>query len=355
MASTFGNKIKISLFGQSHGEKLGAVLDGLPAGEIIDMEVLKAFLRRRAPGGELVSARKETDEPHIVSGLFEGKTCGAPLCVLFDNEDARSSDYEELRFIPRPSHADYPAFVKYSTCNDIRGGGHFSARLTAPLCAAGSIVMQLLAKKGIFIGAHLLQVGSVRGDTAYDPLHVSSDDFPSAEGFPVRSQDAAKNMKALIAEAKAAGDSIGGIVECAVLSLPIGLGEPIFDGIENRIAQVVFAIPAVRGIEFGDGFAAAALHGSEHNDGYFMQAGQVHLTSNHAGGVLGGLSTGAPLIFRVAFKPTPSIAQTQQSVNLKTGENVALSIKGRHDPCVAVRAVPCVEAAAALALMDWLL
>ena len=354
MASTFGHKIKISLFGQSHGEKLGAVLDGLPAGETVDMEALKAFLRRRAPGGELVSARKETDEPHIVSGLFEGKTCGAPLCVLFDNEDTRSNDYDDLRFAPRPSHADYPAFVKYSGCNDIRGGGHFSARLTAPLCAAGGIVMQLLAKKGVLIGAHLLQVGSIR-DTAYDPLHVSSDDFPSAKSFPACSQDAAKKMKALIAGTQAAGDSIGGIVECAALNLPIGLGEPMFDGIENRIAQAVFAIPAVRGIEFGDGFAAATLHGSEHNDGYYMQNGQVHLASNHAGGVLGGLSTGAPLMFRVAFKPTPSIAQTQQSVNLKTGENVALSIKGRHDPCVAVRAVPCVEAATALALMDWLL
>ena len=354
MASNFGHKIKISLFGQSHGEKLGAVLDGLPAGETIDMEALKAFLRRRAPGGELVSARKETDEPHIVSGLFESKTCGAPLCVLFDNEDIRSNDYEALRFVPRPSHADYPAFVKYSGCNDIRGGGHFSARLTAPLCAAGGIVMQLLAKKGVLIGAHLLQVGSVR-DTGYDPLHVSADDFPSAKGFPVCSQDAANKMKALIAKTQAAGDSIGGIVECAALNLPIGLGEPMFDGIENRIAQAVFAIPAVRGIEFGDGFAAAALHGSEHNDGYFMQNGQMHLTSNHAGGVLGGLSTGAPLIFRVAFKPTPSIALEQQSVNLKTGENAALSIKGRHDPCVAVRAVPCIEAAAALALMDWLL
>ncbi len=354
MASTFGYKIKVSLFGQSHGEKLGVVLDGLPAGEKVDSEALKTFLRRRAPGGSLVSARRETDEPQIVSGLYEGKTCGAPLCILFDNADAQSSDYEALRYIPRPSHADYPAYVKYSGCNDMRGGGHFSARLTAPLCAAGGIVIQLLARRGIHIGAHLLQAGSIR-DIAFDPLYVSAADFPSADGFPACSQEAEQAMKTLITETKEAGDSVGGIVECAVLHLPVGLGEPMFDGIENRMAQAVFAIPAVRGIEFGDGFASSVLRGSAHNDEYTVQDGRVRITFNHAGGVLGGLATGAPLLFRVAFKPTPSIALPQHSVNLKTGEDTMLSVKGRHDPCVAVRAVPCVEAAAALALMDWLL
>lgn len=356
MSSMFGHKIRLSIFGQSHGEKIGMVLDGLPAGEKVDLDALKAFMARRAPGQRLTTQRRETDEPHLVSGVTDGVTCGAPLCALIDNEDTRPGDYEALRFVPRPGHADYPAFVKYGGMNDVRGGGHFSARLTAPLCAAGGILMQLYARRGIRIGAHLIAVHDV-WDASFDPLNVTEDELYKAQknDFPTLDAQAGEKMRLEIEKARAEGDSVGGVVECAVLGLRAGLGEPMFGGLENEIAAAVFAVPAVKGIEFGEGFRAAALRGTQNNDAYAVSGGAPSLLSNHAGGVLGGLSSGAPLVFRAAFKPTPSVSRPQQSVNLRTNTDETLVIRGRHDPCVAVRAVPCVEAAAAVALADFIL
>lgn len=355
MASTFGERIRISIFGQSHGEKIGCVVDGLPAGEAVDLMELERFMARRAPGQRGTTPRRETDTPHIVSGLLNGRTCGAPLCVLIDNADTHSKDYDALRDVPRPGHADYPAAVKWRGFQDSRGGGHFSARLTAPLCAAGGIVLQLLRARGVRVGAHLLAAGGLR-DTPFDPMATDDRTLDGLQtGFPTLDKETGERMLALAEELRREGDSVGGVVECAALHLPVGTGEPMFEGLENRIARAVFAIPAVKGIEFGEGFASAALRGSENNDGYRMEGGKVTLLSNHAGGILGGLATGAPLIFRAAFKPTPSIAKEQPSVSLSAGEDRTLRVAGRHDPCVAFRAVPCVEAAAALALADLLL
>ena len=355
MSSTFGERIRLSLFGQSHGEMVGCVLDGLPAGEPIDLDQLAAFMARRAPGGAYVTGRQEPDQPRIVSGLYQDRTCGAPLCVLIENRDTRPGDYERMRDMPRPGHADYPAEVKYGGYQDYRGGGHFSARLTAALCAAGGILLQLLERRGIRVGAHLLSIGHLR-DEAFDPMRVGATDLARAmTGFPTLSDEAGEAMKALLSQIRAEGDSIGGVVECAVLGMPVGCGEPVFDGLENVIAQAVFAIPAVKGIEFGEGFAAAKLRGSENNDAYAWQQDRPQVQSNHAGGILGGLSNGAPIVFRAAFKPTPSIGLPQQTVSYLRRQDTTLEITGRHDPCVAVRAVPCVEAAAALAVAQFVL
>ena len=355
MSSVFGERIRLSLFGQSHGEKIGCVLDGLPAGEAINMDALEAFMKRRAPGGEYATKRHETDEVRIVSGLFNGYTCGAPLCIMIENNDVHSSDYEQVKDMPRPGHADYPAEIKYHGYQDYRGGGHFSARITAAICAAGGILIQILARRGVSVGAHLLSVGDVK-DLPFDQMTVSMEDFIVAQtGFPTLSEKSAEQMKAVIDEVREAGDSIGGIVECAVIGLPVGIGSPVFDGIENAIAKAVFAIPAAKGIEFGEGFEAARMRGSQHNDPYEWKDEKPALQSNHAGGILGGLSDGAPVIFRVAFKPTPSIAMSQHTVSLSARRDAILEITGRHDPCVAVRAVPVVEAAAAIAIADLML
>ena len=354
MSSTYGNQVHVSLFGQSHGEKIGCVIDGLPSGEAIDMNELKSFMSRRAPGGAYATKRREPDEPHIVSGLFNGRTCGAPLCILIDNTDVKSADYEWMKDMPRPGHADYPASVKYKGWQDYRGGGHFSGRITAALCAAGGIAMQILERRGISIAAHLLSMGNIT-DTAFDPMNIGEDVISTAKtGFPTISDAAAEKMKALIDEIREAGDSVGGTVECAVTGMPVGIGSPVFNGVENAIARAVFAIPAVKGIEFGEGFACARMKGSENNDTYEWKNGQPALQSNHAGGILGGLTDGAPVIFRAAFKPTPSIAMAQHTVSLSARRDAILEITGRHDPCVAVRAVPVVEAAAALAMIDLL-
>jgi chorismate synthase len=358
MSSTYGEKIKISIFGQSHGEAIGVVMDGLPAGFAPDLDRLSAFMARRAPGGALATARKESDKPKFVSGLYEGKTCGAPLCAIIENSDTRSGDYSSIKDTPRPGHADYPAYVKHGGNNDVRGGGHFSARLTAPMCIAGGLLLQLLEQKGIRIGAQIVSVADVDGKR-FDPINVSSGDLDAllSSGGDLTTLDsaAAAQMRSRIEQARAEGDSVGGVIECCVLGLPVGIGEPVFDGLENDIAKCVFAIPAVKGIEFGAGFSAARMRGSENNDPYYAEGGKVHIKTNNAGGILGGLSSGAPLIFRAAFKPTPSIAREQDSVSLSRGENAILGIKGRHDPCVAVRAVPIVEAATAIALAQHLI
>ena len=324
-------------------------LEGLPAGEAIDMEALQAFLERRAPGqNDWSTPRREADIPEFLSGLVGNVTCGAPITAIIRNTNTRSGDYANLAVVPRPGHADYTAQMKYGGHQDYAGGGAFSGRLTAPLCIAGGICIQLLKRQGIEIISRIASVGTAE-DTA--PLTCSTAEKP----FPTVSDEAGTAMRAVIADAKAEGDSVGGVIECAVLGLPAGLGGPLFDGMEGRIASIVFGIPAVKGIEFGAGFASARLRGSENNDPFTVENGTVKTVSNRCGGILGGITDGMPLTFRAAFKPTPSIARAQQSVNLKTLTPETLRVTGRHDPCIVPRAVPCVEAAAAVAVYDALL
>jgi len=332
-------------------------IEGLPAGFAIDFDELRMFLQRRAPGQSAFSTRrKEQDEPEFLSGLTDGVTCGAPLTVLIRNTDTRSSDYDQLSDIPRPSHADYTAFVKFGDARDVSGGGAFSGRLTAPLCVAGGICMQLLKCEGVSIAAHIAQIGDI-SDSGFDPVNIDEKKFAvlNSADFPVLDSDTGKRMLSAIEEALLAGDSLGGIIECAAVGVPAGIGDPMFDGMENRLAAILFGIPAVKGVEFGNGFAAAGLRGSENNDAFFMQGDIVRTRTNNHGGILGGITTGMPLIFRAVFKPTPSISIEQDSVSLSRREDVRLSIKGRHDPCIIPRAVPCVEAAAAIAVYDAML
>ena len=329
MSSTYGKNYCISIFGESHAAAIGVKIEGVPAGARIDADVLQAFLERRAPGRDAFStARREPDMPEFLCGIKDGIATGAPIAAIIRNSDTRSKDYGNLANVPRPGHADYPAEVKFGGYQDRAGGGHFSGRLTAPLCIAGGIALQLLAREGVSISARPIRIG---GET---------------DG---------EKMKAAIAAARAEGDSVGGVIEAEVRGLPAGVGDPMFDGMENRMAQAVFGIPAVKGMEFGEGFAAAELKGSENNDPYGIVDGKVAPITNHAGGILGGISTGAPIVFRVAFKPTPSIGKEQDSVDLSSGTPTKLVVKGRHDPCVVLRAVPCVEAAAAIAVYDALL
>ncbi len=349
MSSSIGENIRLTLFGQSHSPAVGMTLEGIPAGKRLDMDQLSAFLARRAPGRNAWStARKEADQPEFLSGLVDGVTCGVPLTAIIRNGDTRSGDYALLRDIPRPGHADYPAQIKYRGFQDVAGGGHFSARLTAPLCVAGGVCLQLLAAEGIRVFARILSIGDIQ-DQGELVSPVSDQEFPVV--------DAGRGlaMRNLIASVKAEGNSVGGIVECVVDGLPAGIGDPIFGGMENRISAIVFGIPAVKGIEFGAGFAVSRMTGAENNDAYGIRDGRVILLSNHCGGVLGGITVGTPLVFRAAFKPTPSIAAPQQSVRLSDLSNAELIVPGRHDPCVVPRAVPCVEAAAAIAVYDALL
>ena len=357
MSSTWGNKIKISVFGQSHAEAIGVCIDGLPAGERVDREELRRFMQRRAPGRSAVSTpRREADEVKILCGLVEDVTCGAPLAAIIENTNTRSKDYEFLKETPRPAHADYPAQVKYGGFQDVRGGGHFSGRLTAPLCVAGGICLQILARKGIEIAAHISSVGDVQ-DEGFDPRGISRESLERlrAADFSTLSAEKGEEMRALILAASAEGDSMGGTVECIVTGLPVGLGGPLFGGLDGKIASAIFGIPAVKGIEFGAGFGAAGMKGSENNDPYTVKDGKIQTLSNNAGGILGGISTGMPLLFKTAFKPTPSITKPQQSVRLSTLEETELRVVGRHDPCIVPRAVPVVEAVTAIALLDALL
>ena len=349
MSSSYGENLKLTIFGQSHAPAIGMTLEGIPAGERIDRTELGAFLSRRAPGQNAYStARREADEPEFLCGLTEDVTCGTPITAIIRNTDTRSQDYDNLKRIPRPGHADYTAQVKYDGNQDSAGGGHFSGRLTAPLCIAGGICKQILAREGIRI---IAKIDSIGGVSDYGEI---TEDI-AFKGFPVADDVQGRRMLERIAEAKADGDSVGGIVECAVYGLPAGLGDPMFSGMENRIAQIVFGIPAVKGIEFGVGFAAAAMTGSENNDAFIVEDGVVRTKTNNCGGILGGITNGMPLTFRAAFKPTPSIAKEQESVDLETGEAVKLVVKGRHDPCIVPRAVPVVEAAAAIAVYDAML
>ena len=356
MSSEFGKTLKISVFGQSHGKAIGVNIDGLPAGESIDPDALNAFMARRKPGkSPLSTSRKEADAPVFLSGLENGVTCGFPLCAIIENGDQHSSDYDELREKPRPGHADYTAWVKWHGAADMRGGGHFSGRLTAPLCIAGGIAKQILARWGIFVGAHLLEVAGIPDQ----PFPLWPDaalfDAVAAKAFPVLDDGAGERMQAAILAARKDGDSVGGVIQCAAVGLPAGLGDPMFDGLENRLAAALFGIPAVKGLEFGAGFAASRCRGSENNDPFTVEDGRVVTTSNHAGGILGGISTGMPLVFQLAMKPTPSISKPQHTVSLPNMEDAELVVRGRHDPCIAHRAVPVAEAVTAAVLLDVLL
>ncbi len=353
MSSTYGENLKLSIFGQSHGAAIGMTLDGIPAGLPVDTDALQVFLNRRAPGqNDWSTPRKEADRPEFLSGILDGYTCGAPIATVIYNKNTRSGDYANLKDCPRPGHADLTAQIKYGGFQDAAGGGHFSGRLTAPLCIAGGLCKQWLEGMGIRIFAHIAAIAGI-SDTPFDPLAPDADLIQPE--FPVINSDAGARMRAAISAAKSDGDSVGGIVECAVTGLPAGVGEPMFGGVESRIAQIVYGVPAVKGVEFGAGFAAAKLRGSQNNDDYVISDGQIHTATNNSGGILGGITTGMPLIFRAALKPTPSISRPQQSVNLSSGESQELIVKGRHDPCIVPRAVPVIEAAAAIAIFDMIL
>jgi chorismate synthase len=356
MSSEFGKLLKVSVFGQSHGKAIGVNIDGLPAGEPIDPDELNAFLDRRRTGKNALSTqRKEADIPIFLSGLENGVTCGAPMCAIIENSDQHSSDYKNLSDHPRPSHADYTAQVKWDGHADMRGGGHFSGRLTAPLCIAGGIAKQILARRGIHVGAHLSSVGT-ENDASF-PLYPSKELFDSvaAKTFPVLDDQAGERMQAVILDARQNLDSVGGTIECAAIGLPAGLGDPMFDGIENRLAAALFGIPAVKGVEFGLGFGSAQIHCSENNDAFTVVDGKVVTATNRCGGILGGITNGMPVTLRVAIKPTPSISRPQRTVALSAMEESELIIQGRHDPCIAHRAVPVVEAVTAIVLLDLLM
>lgn len=355
MSSTYGNHLKLSVFGQSHGKAIGMTLDGIPAGLPVDLHALQCFLNRRAPGQHAYATpRKEADQPDFLSGIIDGYTCGAPIAALIYNQNTRSGDYSNLKDCPRPGHADYAAQVKYGGYQDVAGGGHFSGRLTAPICIAGGLCKQWLALQGIEISARIFSIAGIMDEPiSWDPLKP---DFRKlCSDFPVLNSEAGAKMQAAIAEAKADGDSVGGVIECAVTGLPAGLGGPLFGGMEGKIAQVVYGIPAVKGVEFGAGFHSAALRGSENNDEYAVIEGKIQTKTNNSGGILGGITTGMPLILKAAIKPTPSILMQQQTVSLKTMEETTLQIQGRHDPCIVPRAVPVIEAAVAIAIYDTLL
>ncbi|MBE7035352.1 MAG: chorismate synthase [Ruminococcaceae bacterium] len=356
MSFTYGDNIKISIFGQSHSEKMGVMIENLPAGFALDEDKLARFMARRAPGNDSFSTpRKEADAVRIVSGLVGGKTCGSPFCAEIENTNTRSADYASLQDTPRPSHADYAAWAKWGDSRDVSGGGQFSGRLTAPMCIAGGVLKQMLEAEGIYIGAHIASIASEEDD-CFDACLVSQADFVDTKEFPTLNDEAAERMKAVILAAKSRGDSVGGSIECAVCGMPAGIGDTYFGGLENRISSTVFAIPAVKAIEFGAGTKAGQMLGSEHNDPFTVtKTGDIRTVTNHHGGILGGLSSGMPILFRAWFKPTPSIAIEQQTVSLSRRKNTTLAIKGRHDPCIVKRAVPCVEAAAAIAIANLIL
>lgn len=357
MSDIYGEKFKVRIYGASHAPAIGAVVEGMPAGIKIDGEELEKFMKRRAPGQSLLSTqRKEADKPEFLSGVRDGVTDGETLHIEIKNTNARSGDYSPFADCPRPSHADYTARIKWDGKMDMAGGGPFSGRLTAPICAVGNIAMQLMAQRGITIGAHIASIADV-SDAVPDSLNITAEELKAtgAKTFPVFDDEAGEAMQERIMDARRAGDSVGGVIECFVTGFPAGIGGPLFEGIEGRIASAVFGVPAVRGIEFGAGFRAATMKGSEHNDPFIIKDGKVQTAKNDHGGILGGISSAMPIVFRVAMKPTPSIALEQDSVSLSEMKPKKLVIGGRHDPCIVHRAVPVIEAVAAIALLDALL
>ena len=355
MSSTYGDNLKLTIFGQSHGAAIGMTLDGIPAGLSVDPEALQEFLNRRAPGqSSLSTPRKEADKPEFLAGLLEGFTCGAPIAAVIANTNTRPADYGSTKDIPRPGHADYTARVKYGGFEDASGGGHFSGRLTAPLCIAGGLCKQWLAEMGIEIHGHIVSMGGIY-DEPQRLNFVNPETQLLDEAFAVISPDARQAMEDKVLKAREKGDSVGGEVEVVITGLPAGIGEPMFGGVESKIAQIVYGIPAIKAVEFGLGSLMSQFRGSMVNDAFVVDNGTVKTATNYCGGILGGITTGMPVIFKAAVKPTPSIAREQQSVNLATMENTTLNVQGRHDPCIVPRVVPVLEAAAAIAIYDLIL
>jgi chorismate synthase len=358
MASTWNNRISISIFGESHGPAIGVTIDNLPPGEYIDIEKLHQFMARRAPKSDgTTTPRKETDMNQIMSGLLNDRTTGTPLCAFIQNTDTRSKDYSNLSRLPRPGHADYTGALRYKGFNDVRGGGHFSGRLTAPLCFAGAVCGQILERRGIYVGAHISEIHGIKDDE-FDCVNATKEDILAVRGksFPVIKNAQGQKMQEDIRAAAQGGESLGGIIECVAINVPAGIGSPIFDGLENTIAQLIFGIPAIKGLEFGAGFQVAEMVGSQNNDSFYVDDhGHVKTRSNNHGGILGGISSGMPITLRVAVKPTASIRLEQDTVNMTTMENDKLVIHGRHDPCIVARAVPCVESAVNIALLSHML
>jgi chorismate synthase len=357
MSGVWGNSIKYSIFGESHGKAIGINIDGLPPGIKLDLQYIQSEMERRAPGrNEFSTPRKEADSFEILSGYFNEHTTGAPLCALIWNSNQHSKDYDELKDAMRPGHADYSGNIKYSGFNDYRGGGHFSGRITAPLVFAGAVAKQILRKKGIIIGSHLYCIGNIY-DIPFDMTKIDSDYLAELlkKSFPVLDEEKGSAMKNLILEAKEESDSVGGMIEAAVLNLPAGIGSPFFDSLESTLAHLLFSVPAVKGVEFGAGFNISEMRGSEANDELYIEDGKVKTATNNNGGILGGITNGMPVIFRTAIKPTSSIGKIQKTIDISKGENTELKVVGRHDPCIVQRAVPVVEAAAAMAVLDLVL
>ncbi|MBU3218022.1 chorismate synthase [Clostridium estertheticum] len=356
MSGQWGKKVKYSIFGESHGRGIGITIDGLPPGIKLDMDFINGEMQRRAPGrDEFSTKRKEGDKVEILSGYFNGYTTGTPLCGVIFNENQNSKDYDKLKNLARPGHADFTGKVKYSGFNDYRGGGHFSGRITAPLVFAGAVAKQILFDKGIVIGSHILSIGNVF-DNYFDGVNLKIQTLADVlrKDFPVLDDLKGKEMKNIILKAKEETDSVGGIIEGSILNLPCGLGEPFFDSLESNLAQLLFSVPAVKGVEFGMGFEITKIRGSKANDVPYIYKEKVLTKTNNNGGINGGISNGMPVIFRVAMKPTPSIAKTQNTIDMATGENSEISVIGRHDPCIVLRALPVIEACAAMSILDFI-
>ena len=354
MSGMWGSKIKLSIFGESHGNAIGITIDGLPAGFSIDMDKIMMEMARRAPGkSSLSTLRKESDIPEILSGYFEGKTTGTPLCAIIRNSNTKSKDYSKLKDVMRPGHADYTGAVRYKGFNDYRGGGHFSGRITAPLVFAGAICKQILEVKGIIVSAHINSIGKIK-DCSFLESDISDEllnSFKEKE-LPLINTKLEDEMRQEILSARSSGDSIGGTIECAILGVSPGIGDPFFDSVESTLAHLMFSVPAVKGIEFGKGFDISKMRGSEANDEYYLENGNIKTKTNNNGGILGGITNGMPIIFNVAIKPTASIFKEQNTVNIVTMEETTLCIEGRHDPCIVQRALPVIEAVAAIGITE---
>ncbi|KGN02620.1 chorismate synthase [Clostridium novyi A str. 4570] len=354
MSGVWGNKIKYSIFGESHGKAIGITIDGLQSGIEIDLDEVNKEMRRRAPGrNKLSTARAEKDEFEILSGIFNGKTTGTPICAIIRNSDKHSKDYEKTKNLMRPGHADYTGFVKYDGFNDYRGGGHFSGRLTAPIVFAGAIAKQVLGKNNILVGSHIKSIGNIE-EEYFNPIDIKEDTLKTLKNkeFATIDDSKGKLMQEEILKAKEDMNSVGGIIECAILNLPSGIGSPFFGSVESVLSSLVFSVPAVKGVEFGAGFNISKMRGNEANDEFYMYGENIKTYTNNNGGILGGITSGMPVIFRTAFKPTPSIAKEQRTINIETRENTTIKIEGRHDPCIVQRAIPVIEAVAAMGILE---
>ncbi|EDT74683.1 chorismate synthase [Clostridium butyricum] len=357
MSGMWGNKLKVSIFGESHGAGIGITIDGLPSGIEIDMEEVIKEMARRAPGkSRLSTARKEGDQPEILSGFFEGKTTGTPLCAVIRNSDQHSKDYGKLKDLMRPGHADYPGFIRYNGFNDYRGGGHFSGRITAPLVFAGAVCKQILNIKGINVGAHVKSIGTIY-DKSFDEVELTKEllDNLKINELPLLCCEKEEMMRNAILEARSDCDSVGGTIECTVIGIDAGVGNPFFDSVESTLAHLMFSVPAVKGIEFGKGFEMSELRGSQCNDEYYYDGDKVKTYTNNNGGITGGITNGMPILFKVGIKPTPSIAKKQRTIDIEEKKESELIIEGRHDPCIVQRAVPVIEAVTAIGILDLVL